>query len=44
MGDFDTEPTENAMQEFIKLYNRKNLIKGPTCYKNPDKPLSIDLK
>ena len=27
----------------MKLYNLKNLIKGPTCYKNPDKPSCIDL-
>ena len=43
MGDFNAEPTENAMAEFMKVYNLKNLIKGPTCYKNPDKPSSIDL-
>ena len=43
MGDFNAEPTENAMEEFMKLYNLKNLIKGPTCYKNPDKPSCIDL-
>ena len=43
IGDFIAEPTENAMEEFMKLYNLKNLIKGPTYYKNPDKPLCIDL-
>ena len=43
IGDFNAEPTENAMEEFMKLYNLKNLIKEPTCYKNPDKPLCIDL-
>ena len=43
MGDFNAEPTENAMEESMKLYNLKNLIKGPTCYKNPDKPSCIDL-
>ena len=43
MGDLNAEPTENAMEEFMKLYNLKNLIKGPTCYKNPDKPSCIDL-
>ena len=25
------------------IYNLKNLIKGPTCFKNPDKPSCIDL-
>ena len=43
MGDFNIEPTENAMEEFIKLYNLKKLIKGPAYYKNPDKPSCIDL-
>ena len=43
MGDLNAEPTENAMEEFMKLFNLKNLIKGPTCYKNPDKPSCIDL-
>ena len=43
MGDFNTEPTESAMGEFMNIYNLKNLIKGPTSYKNPDKPSCIDL-
>ena len=43
MGDFNAEPTESAMEEFMNIYNLKNLIKGPTCYKNPDKPSCIDL-
>ena len=43
MGDFNAEPTENAMEEFMKVYNLKNLVKGPTCYKNPAKPSCIDL-
>ena len=42
-GDFNTEQTESAMGEFMNIYNLKNLIKSPTCYKNPDKPLCIDL-
>ena len=43
MGDFNTETTESAMGEFMNIYNLKNLIKGPTCYENLDKPLCIDL-
>ena len=43
MGDFNTEPTESAMGGFMNIYNLKKLIKGPTCYKNPDKPSCIDL-
>ena len=30
------------MQTFYEFYNLKSLIKQPTCYKNPDKPLCID--
>ena len=43
MGDFNSEITENAMEEFMKVYNLKNLTKGPTFYKNLDKPSCIDL-
>ena len=37
-GDSSVEPTENAMEEFMKVYNLKNLVKGPTCFKSSDKP------
>ena len=43
LGDFKVEPTEDAMEEFMKVYNLKNLVKGPTCFKHPDKPSCIDL-
>ena len=43
MGDFNNEPTESAMGELMNIYNLKNFIKGPTCYKNPDKPSCTDL-
>ena len=43
LGDFNSEPTENAMTEFCKVYKLKNLVKGATCYKNPEKPSCIDL-
>ena len=29
--------------DFCDVYNLKNLIKVPTCFKNPEKPTSIDL-
>ena len=41
--DFNVEPTEDAKEEFMKVYNLKILVKGPTCFKNPDKPSCIDL-
>ena len=31
------------MGDFRELFNFKNLVKDPTCYKNPDNPSCIDL-
>ena len=31
------------MKELCKLYDLKNLIKEPTCFKNPNNPSSVDL-
>ena len=39
----NVEPTEDATEEFMKVYNLKNLVKGSTCLKNPDKPSCINL-
>ena len=43
LGDFNSERSENAIIEFCKEYRLKNLVKGATCYKNPEKPSCIDL-
>ena len=43
VGDFNSEMSENEMKEFCETYHLKNLIKEPTCYKNPHNPTSIDL-
>ena len=43
LGDYNAEPTEIAMSDFVEVYNFKNLTKGPTCFKNPNKPSCIDL-
>ena len=43
LGDFNAEPSENAVIEFCKVYRLKNLVKRATCYKNPEKPSYIDL-
>ena len=40
---FNSEPSENAIIEFCKVYRLKNLVKGATCYKNPEKPSCTDL-
>ena len=35
LGDFNSEMQEHAMKEFSEIYNLSNLIKDPTCFKNP---------
>ena len=42
IGDFNVEPEEEIMLDFLNLYNLKNLVKQKTCYKNPDNPSCID--
>ena len=39
----NVEITNDAMAEFCQMYNLKNIIKEPTCYKNPNNPSSIDV-
>ena len=43
LGDFNSESKEPAMIDFEKNYNLKNLIKEPTCFKNPSNPSSIEV-
>ena len=43
LGDFNVGVEENHMKSFCEIYGLQNLIKQPTCYKNPDKPTCIDL-
>ena len=43
LGDFNAEIDETSMQQFCNTYNFTNLIKEPTCFKNPLNPSSIDL-
>ena len=42
IGDFNAH-MDHAMSEFSEMYNHKNLINEPTCYKNPNNPSSIDV-
>ena len=42
-GDFNSEINEPATKEFCETYNLKNLIDGPSCFKNPLNPSSLDL-
>ena len=43
LDDFNSEPTESAINDFCQIYSCKNLIKDNTCFKNPLKPPCIDL-
>ena len=41
--DFNSEPTEKCLNDFMNTYDLKNLIREATCYKNPENPSCIDL-
>ena len=41
--DFNVEGYDSAISVFSDTYDLKSLIKESTCYKNPNKPSSIDL-
>ena len=43
IGDLNSSTSEKAMKEFCEMYDLENLIKKPTCFKNPDNPSSIDV-
>ena len=43
VGDFNSQMSEMHMKDFCDLYDLGNLIKEPTCFKNPNNPSSIDL-
>ena len=43
LGDFNSEFSERCLNDFCDIYNFKNFVKKPTCYKNPDNPSCIDL-
>ena len=43
IGDFNAVSSDIALREFCSMYNLKNIITEPTCYKNPDNPSSIDV-
>ena len=42
-GDFNSEMHEDAMNVFCAIYNLKNLVNEPTCFKNTENPSCIDL-
>ena len=42
-GDFNVEEGENCLDDFMDEFHAKNLVKDPTCFKNPNNPTCIDL-
>ena len=42
-GDFNTEESEECIEEFLFERNFKNLVKEKTCYKSLENPSCIDL-
>ena len=43
LRDFNSQPSENCVNDFCDVYNLPNLVKEPTCIENPDNPSCIDL-
>ena len=43
LGDFNANISEPTLTSFCTLSKLKNLVKEPTCYKNPNNPSCIDL-
>ena len=43
LGDFNSETSENYLNDFCNVYNLWNIVKEPTCFKNPKNSSCIDL-
>ena len=43
MGDYNSEMSEDAMNEFCCVFCLSSLVSKPTCFKNPNNPSCIDL-
>ena len=43
LGDFNITDNQRHMKTFCENYGLKNLIRQPTCYKNPGNPACRDL-
>ena len=41
-GDFNSQPSENCVNDFCNIYNLLNLVKEPKCFKKRDNPSCID--
>ena len=42
-GDLNIKEGEECLDDFLDEYHAKNMVKVPTCFKNPDNPSCIDL-
>ena len=42
-GDFNMQEGEECLDDFLDEFHAKNMVKEPTCFKNPDNPSCIDL-
>ena len=43
MLDFNVQPHETTLTEFCEIYNLRNLVTQPTCFKSITSPTCIDL-
>ena len=43
LGDFNSYMEDFPMKTFEENYKLRNLVKEPTCFKNPGNPTCIDL-
>ena len=43
LGDFNSETSENYLNDFCNVYNLRKMVKEETCFKNPENPSCIDL-
>ena len=43
LGDFSSCMDDSPMIDFCETYKLRNLVKHPTCFKNPENPSCMDL-
>ena len=42
-GDLNVEEGQECLDDFMDEFHAKNMVKEPTCFKNPENPTCIDL-
>ena len=42
-GDLNIQEGDDTLDDFMDEFHAKNLVKEPTCFKNPENPSSIDM-